>query len=411
MGLQRKGAPIGIGVTPSHKLHMVTSGAAQMDIYIDHTLGNGTGLSGTDTYRPIWLDCSYVATDIPTTAAPWGGINTGYRFGEGGIASTGKARSIAATGVIEGAGNADNEYTTYFAALRFDMGTGFTQTIGPTGRGWLTDWSVHGPIGIQPDMLDGLTLFYNNHYNGSPADHAAAGIWLVTKKGSGGATTETHQAANTYPIDVGLGIVGISDVGGTPGIGWTKGIQIGGFGSGWMESGSSRIGTGIEINDYFTFGINLTRHASGTGPAIVTGASSGPVILGATAPVFATTRLEIIGTAGSTNPLVYIGSESGGNNYVIRYRNGSGVAEIFMAGSSGQFLTGTAAGEMGIKVITSGKMFHIGGTTKVVTVTQDNKLGFHAVTPIAQAVLATGAGATVDNVITALQNLGLVKQS
>lgn len=40
-------------------------------------------------------------------------------------------------------------------------------------------------------------------------------------------------------------------------------------------------------------------------------------------------------------------------------------------------------------------------------------LGFHdkAAAPIAQAVLATGAGRTVDDVITALQNLGLVKQS
>jgi hypothetical protein len=38
-------------------------------------------------------------------------------------------------------------------------------------------------------------------------------------------------------------------------------------------------------------------------------------------------------------------------------------------------------------------------------------LGFWGVTPIVQAVLATGAGATVDNVITALQNLGLVKQA
>lgn len=39
------------------------------------------------------------------------------------------------------------------------------------------------------------------------------------------------------------------------------------------------------------------------------------------------------------------------------------------------------------------------------------KLGFYGVTPVARQVLATGAGATVDDVITALQNLGLVKQS
>ena len=40
-----------------------------------------------------------------------------------------------------------------------------------------------------------------------------------------------------------------------------------------------------------------------------------------------------------------------------------------------------------------------------------DKIGFHGVTPVARQLLATGAGATVDNVITALQNLGLVKQS
>ncbi len=39
------------------------------------------------------------------------------------------------------------------------------------------------------------------------------------------------------------------------------------------------------------------------------------------------------------------------------------------------------------------------------------RLGFYGVTPVARAVLATGAGHTVDDVITALQNLGLVKQS
>lgn len=39
------------------------------------------------------------------------------------------------------------------------------------------------------------------------------------------------------------------------------------------------------------------------------------------------------------------------------------------------------------------------------------KIGFYGVAPIARAVLATGAGASVDDVITALQNLGLVKQS
>lgn len=40
-----------------------------------------------------------------------------------------------------------------------------------------------------------------------------------------------------------------------------------------------------------------------------------------------------------------------------------------------------------------------------------DKIGFHGVTPVARQLLATGAGRTVDEVITALQTLGLVKQS
>ncbi len=41
----------------------------------------------------------------------------------------------------------------------------------------------------------------------------------------------------------------------------------------------------------------------------------------------------------------------------------------------------------------------------------EGRIGFYGVTPIARQVLATGSGATVDDVIVALQNLGLVKQS
>ena len=48
--------------------------------------------------------------------------------------------------------------------------------------------------------------------------------------------------------------------------------------------------------------------------------------------------------------------------------------------------------------------------TKIGTATTQ-KLGFYGATPITCAVLATGAAHTVDDVITALQNLGLVKQS
>jgi hypothetical protein len=51
------------------------------------------------------------------------------------------------------------------------------------------------------------------------------------------------------------------------------------------------------------------------------------------------------------------------------------------------------------------------GVAKVCAGGNSQKLSFHGVTAIVRQTLATGAGATVDNVITALQNLGLVKQS
>jgi hypothetical protein len=65
--------------------------------------------------------------------------------------------------------------------------------------------------------------------------------------------------------------------------------------------------------------------------------------------------------------------------------------------------------------ITDAKNIVLGTTTgtKIGTVggAAGQKLGFFNANPIVQPLLATGAGATVDNVITALQNLGLVRQT
>lgn len=399
---------LGIGVEPAHRIHMESSGADEKDLYIKHNLQDGSGL--VETYRPVHVEANYTATDIATSVSAWGGINSTFTFGNQGVAATGKARNLATNSVIQGAGNADNEYTPHFAVLRFDIGPDFDQVAVPTGRGWLTDWSVHGPIAVKPDMLNGQTILFNNYYNGSPNDSPSAAIWLVTKKSSGGALTDEHTAANTYPIDVGLGIVGDSNAGASA-IGWTKAIQIGGFGSGWKESGSSYIGTGIDMRDHATFGIHIhDRHASGTGPAIAIAANGGHVLIGLTAQIDSNTKLEIISAANVANVMI-VGSTSGTLNQSNLFRNGQGQMQMFNVGTAGTYLTASAAGDAGIRMTTSGKAFHLGGTTKIVTVTQDNKLGFFAATPIVQAVLATGAGATVDNVITALQNLGLVRQS
>lgn len=72
-------------------------------------------------------------------------------------------------------------------------------------------------------------------------------------------------------------------------------------------------------------------------------------------------------------------------------------------------LTFGAAGSM---TITDANNVAVGTTTgtKIGTAT-GQKLGFWNATPVVQQVLATGAGATVDNVISLLQTLGLCKQA
>lgn len=76
--------------------------------------------------------------------------------------------------------------------------------------------------------------------------------------------------------------------------------------------------------------------------------------------------------------------------------------------TSAKRVTIEASGELtleaGSHIQTSGNGIKIGTATS-------QKLGFWNATPVIQQVLATGAGATVDNVITFLQTIGLCKQS
>ena len=73
----------------------------------------------------------------------------------------------------------------------------------------------------------------------------------------------------------------------------------------------------------------------------------------------------------------------------------------------------TPGQDMNIKedmALAEGKNIVTGTTTGSRFSTSDSqKIAFHGATPIVRAVLATGS--TNDQIITALQNLGLVKQS
>jgi len=97
-----------------------------------------------------------------------------------------------------------------------------------------------------------------------------------------------------------------------------------------------------------------------------------------------------------------------GNEYGTNYRG----LVVIRAGNIG---TGTYSGHIQLQTGDSVVALEIDNAQKCFIYGDldhdGSNLGFYGTAPIAQALLATGAAATVDNVITALQNLGLVKQS
>jgi hypothetical protein len=177
------------------------------------------------------------------------------------------------------------------------LGTGYTQTAGPTGRFWLRDDTLAGPTALQPNALNGNVLLLKNFYNGSPADSPSGGQWLTTLRGP----SATYPS--TYVIDVGLGIVGFSNTGagaGTDALGFTTALQIGGFGSPWGET-KSLIGTGIDISQYATRGLYF-HAATGTPTAAIevaagAGAIVGRYVANGSAPAVAGTTMNSCGTS------------------------------------------------------------------------------------------------------------------
>lgn len=108
-----------------------------------------------------------------------------------------------------------------------------------------------------------------------------------------------------------------------------------------------------------------------------------------------------------------IAAPSGGaNNYALQLSDtGGGTSggitfgtDVQLYRSAANTLTLADADNLAFGTTTGTKIGTVGGAA-------GQKIAFYGSTPIVQPVLATGAGATVDNVITALQNLGLVRQS
>jgi hypothetical protein len=123
------------------------------------------------------------------------------------------------------------------------------------------------------------------------------------------------------------------------------------------------------------------------------------------------TALRLLGGAAGTTVLFSV--DKGGNVQVggnpIAFTNTGGFSSY---GNLIAFFDAAKFTLFGDLALNDAKNFEVGSTTgtKIGTATTQ-KLGFWNATPVVQQVLATGGGATVDDVITLLQTLGLCRQS
>jgi hypothetical protein len=383
------------------------------EFYIRVTTPQTGFAGGSHSIRPINLEINHLGTD---SDSPYENVTMGIAsslwYGNGSVSAKGTGHNFSARYQVTKSSDALSEHANYFGYHQ-------NNASATPGRVWFTDFNIHSAVGVQHDAFSGIHMFTNNYYNGSVAhSNAKSGaIWAVTQAATGGGASAAHLAATTYPMDVGIGIVGYS---GSPDHvssitnGFNIGLQVGGVGSNWGVD-QSKIGTGIDVSSWVSYGIRVSGKFSGaTGPAISIADTVGGMVIGENSITGSTALFQINQkTAGTYDPIMRIGSPTAAFGGSFQMESTNGTVKYFLVASAGNFLTGTAAGDAGIRHNTSGKAFHIGGTAKIITVTNDDKLGFFAATPIVKPTVSgsRGANAALASLCTQLAALGLITDS
>lgn len=268
-----------------------------------YTRGNGvaSGTYGIGSFGTV------LSTD---TASPltllYSPFKSTVTVGDGTHAAVGTTWGAGFQVAVVNNGNTGNEHAGVFASVN-------DNSSATPGRLWLTDFNVHGPIALQPNLLQGISVFANNYYNGQPSAQPSIGLAISTQAGTGGGTDAAHNAATTYPLSVGLQIMGKSTGGTTRG--YDTGLQIGGSGGGWNIAGS-RVGTGLHIRDFDGNAIVIDNRITGNASAdiVATSLASTDQLLGAFVGAEANPRLRMFhdgtirnGVGGSTAPTQVLG--------------------------------------------------------------------------------------------------------
>jgi len=287
--------------TPYVAINQQNGGLSPLDI-LSNEAGNramritqnvGTGAGNVSEYG-LEITGNVTATDGSPQSQGWGGIRVVNNHG---LLSTDAGGPVYATGAPGGIGsevyikntkatNGIDESSAYGGAVSYWNEPGTTAP----GRAWFTDFALQGPVGIQSDALSAFHMVINNYYNGNPANTAnpSGDGWFITQPRAGAGQSTSQSAATTYPVQVGVGIIGYSGTynTATPGRGFLTALQIGGSGSNW-ETTQSRSQTGILVRDYDTTGVliqNPYTAAGGTQTALAVAANAGNVGIGTTSP-------------------------------------------------------------------------------------------------------------------------------
>ena len=221
-------------------------GNAVNPLQINHTFVDAdfTGASGNfPDLAGINLSLTHEATTINNPFdLIWTGIRSDIIVGPTKNV-LGTLQCFTATADIINNSNMNSEYAPFMGWIRSAI----------PSRVWFADFSAFGGTN-QMNLLNGVTMHMASGAS-TPTNGPAGAFWAVSTDGGGGGTAGVFQSMTRQTIDVGVGVVG-SVQGGTV-AGFATAFKSGGFGSGWMPGGRSRINTGLRLEDIDTCAIDI----------------------------------------------------------------------------------------------------------------------------------------------------------
>jgi hypothetical protein len=325
--------------------------------------------NGTPGASPIQATFAQGGNTSHNNASARGGVGAGisWQMGTGGYNTVAgnQAGNGGAYGITGGTGGVST-----IAGVETGNGGDVSFTGGPPGSIIGTEENYLGDGGNLNFTAGSCGTVSGGYYN-----QAGSSGNINFTVPSGGAVSATEDFGGFALVGRDAGNIFFGSVNG--------GIGVGGSctaAPGSSDTTKGGIGQG--------FGMYTKNGGAAVNGSVAVGGPAGGVVLN-------------LGTGGAASGATI--SNTGGAGGYMDILLGAGGTGATAAGADGFFRVKSSSNASLFRVDNSNSI-HIGSLAA-------HKLGFFGATPIAQAVLATGAGATVDNVITALQNYGIFKQS